>query len=732
MSKSILIVRSLATGFLILLFVTNVIAQKKTGIAATAKTQAETSIDCYISTGDNHWLGQSMAVDSEKSIYDALKMLKDVFNTKTLYWRGLQEAAWNRKLYYRKENYRYSTAFKWFGHLMDEIKVEQIVTRRAHSMGMEVWGVSTLGDWGSPADTPGFNDFPFCFESSLRIDHPEWAPVDKYGYRRQGGTIELAYPEARKALVDLHTQLAVEAGYDGVTLLTYVENFSLRYADEFGFSEPVVAEFKKRYGIDIRKEEFTKAASRTAWYKLRGEYVTKYLTELKESLSKAGIKLGMVIDPVNPYMPMTWSTLPHIHATIGNIYMDVNKWVRDGIVDRLQVFGGVPGNVVTQTTEDMLWLTRETPVSVSLFSSNPYAAVWDKLKQKEVKTIVSLGDDQQYFLRSKIPVQSVESLKTGTIYEKMRFLSQVLDGKSTVSSVDVIPLATVDNVIMKRLALLVLGKLKDSIAVPVIEKALKDKEIGVQAAAIRALSENSRDGSINEFLNMLAKRPVHPLMEMARAALPKMRPFPKKELVEAALHNPVPEVRVTAFRLLDFHPTADMIQVYKKGLQDKDGYVRYTSAMALGKFRKNIEAIDLLIASTNHFDPVIENRAALSLAEMVLRKDEIAMQEYNAILQALKTLFIKSGDASARSDKEWGYRSVGNALMDCGKDGIKVLEDFTKQDTDKRLAELAWRVLTYKEKSGSNSFNLISEKENDALFDTSPAFLKFQNKQAIK
>lgn len=687
----------------------------------------EYSVDCYISAGDNHWLGQSLAVDSEKSIYDALKMLKDVFNTKTFYWRGMQEAAWTRTLNFRKENYLYAGAFKWFEHLDNDKKIEQTVTRIAHKMGIEVWGVSTLGDWGSPADTPGFNDFPFCFESKLRIDHPEWVPVDKYGYRCQGGTIELAYPEARKALVELHTQLAKEAGYDGVSLLTYVENFSLRFEDEFGYSEPIVQEFKKRYGIDIRSQEFTKSASRFMWYKLRGEYVTKYFQELKESLNKEGIKLGVFLDPVNPNFPMTWATLPHTHPTIGKMYMDINTWVRKGIIDRLHVFGGVPADQILKTTEDLIWLTKEVPISVSICTSNPYGNQWDEIKQKNVKTIITLGEDVQYFMRSNIPEQNDNVLLNGSIYERMRFLSQVVEGKSTANSDLIIPLAKYDNVIMRRLSLLALGKLKDPKAVLAIENALTDDEIGVKCAAIRALSDNSRPESIQAILRMLEKNPYHPLKQMCRSYLHRMRPFPKNELIDAALNNPVDEVRTTAFRILKYYhigTSDELVEVFKKGLEDISAYARFSSTMALGKFVNNKEVVDLLIASTDHFDPVVQDRAAVSLGEMMVRKDKAAMAASENIIAVLKTLFMKFKDGSSRSDKEWGYRSVGNALMDCGNEGIKILEVFTKQEEDKRLAELAWRVLSYKEKAGPNKFNLITEKENDVLFNNRPAFLE--------
>jgi len=122
--------------------------------------------------------------------------------------------------------------------LYAEVKPDELVVRAAHARGMGIWGIGTLWDWGSPADTPTFNDYSFPFESKLKLEHPEWIPVDKHGARQHGGPIELAYPKARKALVDLTVKETLKAGYDGICLLTYVEDYSLRFQDEFGFSDP--------------------------------------------------------------------------------------------------------------------------------------------------------------------------------------------------------------------------------------------------------------------------------------------------------------------------------------------------------------------------------------------------------------------------------------------------------------------------------------------------------------
>ena len=83
--------------------------------------------------------------------------------------------------------------------------------------------------------------------------HPEWVPVDRSRLVRQGGPIELAYPEARRALVDLHMKYVRRDGYDGVAFLTYVENYSMRFQDEFGYNEPIVKELPLEYAVEMNR-----------------------------------------------------------------------------------------------------------------------------------------------------------------------------------------------------------------------------------------------------------------------------------------------------------------------------------------------------------------------------------------------------------------------------------------------------------------------------------------------
>ena len=698
---------------------------------AGAETPETRMANVFISSGDNHWLGESLPMDSEQSFRDGIQFLKDAMGMKILYWRGLQEAAWAKTHVVRDENFRYASMLRDHGpDLIVEKKLERRLCDIAAEMGVDVWGVATLGDWGASADTPGFNDFPFHGENRLRLDHPEWVPVDKYGRRRQGGAIEFAYPEARKALVDLHVGLVGEAGYKGVMFLTYVENFSLRFEDEFGYSQPIVEEFKKRYRIDIRYEPFTKYASKADWHRLRGEYVTAYLRELKTELAKLDVKLGVFLNPDRPHYPMTWATLPHVHPTIGAIYMDYQAWIRDGIVDRLAVYGSSSRQSQFHTTEDVLWQTRDTPVTVAAITSSAFDAGWAPFRARGVEMISTLGDDEQYLFRGRIPEQPKTALRDGTPIQQMRFLAQVHSGASAASAEDVLPFASQKNTVMRRLALAALAKIGDPKGVPAIEAALDDPEIGVRAAAIKALGTLSGPESWDKAIAALDAHGVHPDFEMARNYLHRMRPFPREKAIAAIMEHPNGKVRNVVLRAMNQHnqPGPDLAPVYRAKLEDPFLYTRYTAAEGLTIMRNNPEMVELLFSATHAPDAAVRNRAALSLAQLASQGDAAALARKGELIDRVAEMYRAFGEGKDAPDQEWGYRTLGESLLFLGQAGRAVLERFINDPSDPRLAELAWRALNWREKLnyGANAFNLISEYENDRLFAARPSFLKTQ------
>ena len=404
-------------------------------------------LGAYISTGDNHWLGSWLPIDSPEAIDTSFDLLARL-GVRRVYWRGLEEAAWLETGHVREENCRYASFWRWIRQLYEEVAPDRLAVEAAHRRGMEIWGVSALFDWGSSADTPCFGDFPHQAESRLRLDHPEWVPVDRSGLLRQGGPIELAYPEARQALVELHAKLVRRDGYDGVLFLTYAENYSTRFQDEFGFNDPIVEEFKRRTGVDLRNGPFTRTGSRYDWYALRGEYVTQFLRELRGELEKDGTKLGFFINPQQPHFTQPWN-VPELMLTAGHIYLDLETWIREKLVDRFIVYGYCHPAMQRRALENCLWITRDTETRVSGLTSSPAAETWAPFRERGVRIAMALHDEGMYLDRAGLEEAAPDALSSPDPVQRMQALHQIVSGTRKATVDDVAPLAEDQNLLFE-------------------------------------------------------------------------------------------------------------------------------------------------------------------------------------------------------------------------------------------------------------------------------------------
>lgn len=684
-----------------------------------AAEPASPGLGCYISTGDNHWLGTSLPIDSAASIEASFDLLARL-GVRTVYWRGLEEATWNDTMVVREENCRYASFFRWMRALYQDLHPDRLAVAAAHRRGLQIWGVGTLVDWGCQADAPGFGDWPSPAESRLRQEHPEWVPVDRSGLLRQGGPIEFAYPAARRALVDLHMKYVRADGYDGVLFLTYAENYSMRFQDEFGYSEPIVREFKRRTGVDLRTQPFTRTGSPYDWYALRGEYLTQYLRELKTELGRDKKKLGLFVNPQQPRFTQPWN-VPELMLTAGHIYVDLETQIREAILDRLMVYGYCHPMSQNRAVDDCLWLTRQTRCTVGALTSSPFSDRWTAYRKQGVEIALAVNDDQAYLERGPVPEQPPSALESGDLLLRLRVLAQIIAGKTKVAAQRVTPLAGDQNLLVRRLALLALGKLKDPVSVPVIEQGLDDAENSVRCMAVAGLMDNHRPESTARMLSALERHPTHPLAEMMYHALPRIRPLPRAELAAAAKHAP-PLVRSTAMRALTRMSDKTLLPVFAAGLSDSDRFVRFASAEGLGNIGRCPPAVERLVEALEHDDPVVSDRAARSLGVIVGRAQAEIEPLRPRIAAGLKSLFTKLGDGCRRVDADWGYRPVGNALLKLGPEGQKILEAFLAQRTNRRLAFLAWKTLWVRQEAGT--FSEVSEKENAEAFRQLPEWAR--------
>ncbi|MBM4081783.1 MAG: hypothetical protein FJ278_18910, partial [Planctomycetes bacterium] len=507
--------------------------------AATAL--AADKVGCYVSTGDNDWLWTSPPVNSEASIEALFDSMQKVFGVDRVYWRGSHSEWVVDRFVSRPESFHLHDFWVWQRHLIKDVGQTALALRAARKRGMEIWGFSPLFDHGAHARSDAAKlGLPAVIENRLRVEHPEWVPVDRHGRRRQAGPIELAYPEARKALVEQYVEMA-NRGYDGVAFYTYVEHTSFRFEDEFGYGPPIVDEFKRRYGQDIRSEPFDKHA----WYRLRGEYVTQFLRELSAAYRRHGKKLGMAIDPQETHYPAPWLGLGRDLRPAGRIYMDWERWVREGLVDEIMVYCNGP---LEAALNAVLAETRGTSCAVSAIrGSAPFTPEHQHFTAAGVRRVmVGSAAELEWGYPAEQPASALEG---EDFLARLRVLRQAEEKKTTIPATQLVAATRDANVLVRRQAIRALESLAPSEALPAIEAALGDSEVGVRCVAAAALAKLNRPTTVPRLFEALRRGPGFQFEQAAGNTLANLPLAFTADILKGCRDADVTVRRVTAYAL---------------------------------------------------------------------------------------------------------------------------------------------------------------------------------------
>jgi len=186
-------------------------------------------------------------------------------------------------------------------------------------------------------------------EPGFVAEHPEYQFVSRDGKRYFRGTLCYGYPQVRAhRLAQLRE---VVSGYkvDGLYLClrSHAGECEPSYVpDSFGYNQPVVGEYKRRYGVDIRTQPF----DFRKLYEIQGEGLTQFLREARAALGKdVPIAIGIMRHPL---------MVRHVYPRV-KMVIDWPAWVREGLVDELVTFAG----------EDLLGPDR--PDMYGLFDIDP-------------------------------------------------------------------------------------------------------------------------------------------------------------------------------------------------------------------------------------------------------------------------------------------------------------------------------------------------------------------------
>jgi len=201
----------------------------------------------------------------------------------------------------------------------------------AHDFGMQIFLYVALFDEGWPLlpkkiRAVSYHNKMHCqhvaWQSDFSRKNPGYNLVDRNLKNHQWGVLCLAYPEVRQHFIQRFQRLLADGNFDGLFVCLRSQSRPADFADQFGFNRPVRDDFLVRYGRDIWREDFDIAR----WRNLLGEYLTVFLSELKDSLKSSqkalavGVPRGEVLGP--PF---------------GNSDLQWKIWVQKGIIDHLVI-----------------------------------------------------------------------------------------------------------------------------------------------------------------------------------------------------------------------------------------------------------------------------------------------------------------------------------------------------------------------------------------------------------
>ena len=192
----------------------------------------------------------------------------------------------------------------------------------------------------------------FCRENPhMQWEHRDtWKDPDrgKQGYvhpgerRYWGGCLSYLYPEARAYRVNMCREYVEKYNVDGVAFS--IRSHSVfggttwqKLIDRYGFNQPIVDEYKRLYGVDIRTQPF----DRTKWAEIRGEGVTQLVREVHAYMKSAGKEFHMMANPGpgRGLDDMYYLKIGQAPMFWGKIDMDYAAWAKEGIMDTLMLHG---------------------------------------------------------------------------------------------------------------------------------------------------------------------------------------------------------------------------------------------------------------------------------------------------------------------------------------------------------------------------------------------------------
>jgi hypothetical protein len=395
------------------------------------------------------------------------------------------------------------------------------------------------------------------------------------------------------------------------------------------------------------------------------------------------------------------------------------EWVDQGLVDELQLGQNYTG----ADTQSVISYTAGTGVTVSASGQNPYASSLNPLKAQGVRAVGTATTLEEFMRNSVFSTQPISSLQSPAAYLRMKTLQQVIDGTTPATLAQLAPLVNDSHILVRRMAMKALGVNGDPGAQALLEQAMFDQDSAISSAAVYALrlsTFNKNANTVDLIIAAMAQSGKPTFLEEAMGTLllgmnsnivmPKMADV-------LANHTNTDARRLAARTLwnLGGGTTTQVRNALATALDDPDPMVRFYAAATHAFIPPTNATIDNLLARAAGSDTVVATQATTSIGSWFGYGFSTAFNRKQDIINTLGAVFANYGDNATVSNADWGYETVGRALLQTGNDGRGVLRDYMTQRNDRALSERAWSILYYKNSKGNFDSSTVQEAEQAYL-----------------
>ena len=216
--------------------------------------------------------------------------------------------------------------------ILDKYDPLEEAVRAAHKHGARIFAYMPM------------NEFVCYRHNALNLIDPVWWEKPRHFVNNRDesrffmGMPCFGYPAVRERVLNIIEE-ACDYGVDGLFLCTRSHSWRPglsgrqtypRMTDEFGFEQPVVEEYQRRHGVDIRMEEF----DNNLWQRMKGDQYTEFLRMLRRRLRPKNLPIIININEERLRF------MGQIYQPGGNayrLYKDWERWVDEDLVDGIAV-----------------------------------------------------------------------------------------------------------------------------------------------------------------------------------------------------------------------------------------------------------------------------------------------------------------------------------------------------------------------------------------------------------